>query len=184
VTKLDKKRRTFTVLLGILLAVDVGLAAYLIWPGGSSASTRSEVQKLRQDYLLKFKQTAPLIGMDKKLDLTRVDIKKFDAERTAAHWSQISNEVHKLAHEHGVSLQDIHYKPEDSGIPGIQQVEIDTGIAGDYVKIARFINALERDKLLFVINTIALRGQTSQQGQPGGGVELQISFQTFLRETA
>ena len=182
-TNLQQKRRTFTVLLAILLAVDVGLAAYLIWPGGSSASTRTEVQKLRQDYWLKFKQTSPLIGMDKKLDQTRVDIKKFDAEKTAARWSQISNEVHKLAHETGVSLQDIRYKPEDSGIPGIQQVLIDTGIGGDYVKIARFINALERDKLLFVINQIGLRGQNAQQGQPGGVVELQISFQTFLRET-
>jgi len=183
VTNLDRKRRTFTVVLAILLAVDIGLAAYLIWPGGSSASTRTEVQQLRQNYLLKLKETLPLIGMDKKLDQTRVDIKKFDAERTATHWSQISVEVHKLAHENGVSLQDIRYKPDDSGIPGIQQVLIETEIAGDYVKIARFINALERDKLLFVINQIALHGQSAQQGQPGGGVQLQIGFQTFLRET-
>jgi hypothetical protein len=46
------------------------------------------------------------------------------------------------------------------------------------LKLAHFINALERDKLLFVINQITLSAPS------GGVVQLQMKFQTFLKEAA
>jgi len=176
VSSLKNIRTRFTLLLAILLAIDVGLVAYLVWPGRSDA--RAEERQLQQEYLVKTRQVTPLIGMDKKLDQTRDAIKAFSADRVLGRWSQISNELHRLAQQSGVSLQSIQYKPEDSGIPNLQVVGIETGIAGDYVKLAHFINALERDKVLFVINQVSLRGQQ------GGTVELQLSFETFLKEAA
>ena len=175
-TSLKKLRTRFTLILAILLAIDVGLVAYLLWPGRSDA--RAEERQLQQEYLVKSRQVAPLIGMDKKLERTRDDIKAFNSDRVLGRWSQISNELHKLAQQSGVSLESISYKPEDSGIPNLQVVTIGTGIGGDYVKIVHFINALERDKVLFVINQIEL------QAQQGGMVELKISFETFLKEAA
>jgi hypothetical protein len=55
---------------------------------------------------------------------------------------------------------------------------VDTTVTGDYLKVARFINAMEQAKLLFIIDKISL---TSEEG---GKVTLQITFDTFLRETA
>ena len=69
------------------------------------------------------------------------------------------------------------YKPDDTGIPNLRVIAIDTGIAGDYLKIARFINAVERDKFVFVINQINFRA-----GPQGGTVQLQINCETFLQE--
>ena len=175
-TRMQKIRTRFILFIAVLLAVDIGLVAYLIWPGRSDS--RAEERQLQQEFMVKTRQVAPLFGMDKKLGQTRDDIKAFYAERVLGHWSQISNELHRLAQENGVSLQTIQYKPEDAGLPNLQLVVIETGIAGDYVKIAHFINALERDKILFVINQVALRAQQ------GGNVELQISFETFLKEAA
>src|SRR5579864_6953371 len=172
---MQKTRRKFIVLLAILLAVDAGMVTYLFWPG---SNLRAEEQQLRQQYLVTARQVEPLRGIEKKLEDTRANLKTFYDQRVLGHWSQISNELHKLAQENGVSLQAIKYKADDSGLPNLQTVTIETGIAGDYLKIVRFINALERDKLLFVINVIALRGQT------GGTVELQINFETFLKEAA
>ena len=51
-------------------------------------------------------------------------------------------------------------------------------MSGDYSKIPRFINALERDKMLFLITQLSLNGQE------GGVVQVQIKFDTFLKETA
>lgn len=174
-TGMRKKRANFMVLLGVLLAVDAGLVAYLLWPG---ANLHAEDQQLRQQGQVMERQVQPLIGIEKKLEDTRANLKKFYDQRVLGQWSQISNEVYKLAQENGVTLQAIKYKADDSGLPNLQTITIDTGISGDYMKIVHFISALERDKPLFVINLVALRGQT------GGAVELQISFQTFLKETA
>ena len=44
-------------------------------------------------------------------------------------------------------------------------------------KVARFINALEQDKFVFIINQITLNGSE------GGLVSLQIKFETFLKQT-
>lgn len=170
----------FIVLIAILLVMDVALVAYLFWPGSSNqASRQAEEQQLRQDLAIKTQQVAPLIGIDRKLVGTRADIKKFYAERVPAHWSQISGELHKLEQANGISEQGFRFAPpEDTGLPDLQRVKIETTVSGDYGKIARFINALERDKSLFVIN------QVSVTGQPAGTVQLQIKFETFLKGAA
>lgn len=160
--------------LAVLLAIDVGLALYRWWP---SANLHAEEQQLRQQHTATERQVAPLKGIEKKLEDTRASLKTFYDQRVLGQWSQISNELYKLAQENGVTLQSIKYKVDDSGLSNLQTVTIETGISGDYLKIVKFITSLERDKLLFVINQVALRGQT-------GAVELQISFETFLKETA
>lgn len=172
---MQKLRNRFIVLLAILLVIDVGLVVYLLWP---RSDAHAEEQQLQQQVLVMTRQVAPLHGIEKKLEDTRTNFKTFYGDRVLGHWSQISSELHKLAQANGVTLQAIKYKADDSGLPNLQVVSIETGIAGDYLKIVHFINALERDKLLFVINLVALRGQT------GGTVELQISFETFLKEAA
>jgi type IV pilus assembly protein PilO len=171
-------RRRFTLLVAILLAFDVALITYLLWPASSASARDQEERQLQQDLAVKTRQAAPLHGIDDKLKDTRSSIKKFYAERILSQSSQISTELHRLAQENGVTMQGVHYKVEEAGLPNLQRVSIDTGIAGDYLKIARFINALERNKLLFVINQVTLSAPA------GGVVQLQIKFQTFLKESA
>ena len=173
-------RRVFIVLIAVLLVVDVALVAYLFWPGGSNqASRKAEEQQLRQELTMKTQQVAPLKDIDKKLVGTRADIKKFYAERVSNHWSQISSELHKLEQANGISEQGFRFAPpEDTGLPNLQRVKIETGVSGDYGKIAHFINALERDQLLFVINQVSVTGQAT------GTVQLQIKFETFLKGAA
>jgi hypothetical protein len=57
----------------------------------------------------KTRDNAPLHGIENKLTETRANIKKFYAQRVVNQSSQISNELHRLAQESGISLQTIHY---------------------------------------------------------------------------
>jgi Tfp pilus assembly protein PilO len=172
-------RNRLTLLMAVLLAIDVALVAYLLWPGTSNKEVRhEEEQKLQQELAQKTRDNAPLHGIENKLTETRANIKKFYAQRVVNQSSQISNELHRLAQESGISLQTIHYKADPSGLPNLERVNIETAVAGDYLKIAHFINALERDKLLFIIDQIAL------SAPPGGLVQLQIKFETFMKEAA
>lgn len=174
--KLERIRTIIIYLLGLLLLVDAGLAVYLLWPGGGSGPRRAEEQQLQQELAQKSKEATPLIGIDKTLVNTRADIKKFYDERVPEYWTQISGELHKLEQENGIPAQAYRYNTVDSGLPDLELVQVDTGVATDYVKIAHFINALERDKYVFLIKQVSVTQQPAT-----GTVQFQIKFETFLK---
>ena len=39
---------------------------------------------------------------------------------------------------------------------GVRRVEIDADLAGDYLQLVRFINALERDQVFFLVDSVCL----------------------------
>lgn len=175
--RLSRMQAIFISVLAVFLVLDIGLIAYLVW-GGNKESRRIDEKQLQDTLRLEKLQATPLNGIDKKLLDTRVAIKKFYAERIPAFWSEISSELHKLEQENGISEKSsIRYASEDTGLPDLQRVKIETDVAGDYLKIAHFINALERDKLLFLIQQVSVTGQA-------GTVQLQIKFETFLKGAA
>lgn len=175
-TRLETLRRIILFLLGFLLLVDAGLAVYLLWPGGSGAARRAQEQQLQQELAQKSKDVAPLVGIDKTLVSTRAQIKKFYEDRVPPSWSQISSELHKLQQENGIPTESYRYTTQDSGLPDVELVEVDTGVNTDYGKIAHFINALERDKYIFLIKQVSVSQQPTT-----GTVQFQIKFETFLK---
>jgi len=164
----------------VLGVVDLVLVGYLVW--SSQANKLAQEQALQQKAAALTREVAPLEGIDQKLAQTRVDVKKFYEEKVPSQVSEISQHLVKLAQDTGVTTQGFHYDQEKpqadkADLPGIQRIAIDTTVSGEYSKVAGFINALERDRFVFIITQIAL---TSAEG---GGVSLQIKFETFLRET-
>ena|SRR5579862_5641043 len=138
----------FIALLAAFVVIDAALITYLLWPGASNPAVRkAEEQQLRQQLKTTIAEVGPLRGIDQKLVNTRADIKKFYADRIPVYWSQIAGELHKLETANGVSEASIHYMMKDTELPNLQRIEIDTGVASEYTKIAHFINALERDPL-------------------------------------
>jgi type IV pilus assembly protein PilO len=57
----------------------------------------------------------------------------------------------------------------------LTEMSIDARLAGDYRPLVQFINALERDKMFFVIDGVTLNGQQS------GTVNLRLRLTTYLR---
>lgn len=181
---LDNVKRRFTLVLASLGAVDLILIVYLLWPGVSPAAKLAREEALREQETTLSREVAPLKGIDKKLTQTRVDVKKFYEQKIPTEFSEISRHLEKLIQETGVTTQGIHFNQERSDqakndLPDVQRVTIDTTVTGEYTKIARFINALEQDKFVFIINQITL---SSSEG--GNTVSLQIKFETFLKQPA
>lgn len=168
-------RQRFIAGGAILGAINLALIAYLLW-GGSSTPSPDVLQKKYTDLkadVARWETNNP--------DKTRADLKQFYAADLPARFSQISEQVDKLTHEAGVNAPSIQYprtSEEKGALPDVQEVRIETNVSGDYEKVARFINALEQDKMLFIIEKISLTGQQ------GGMVSLQITFSTFLRQDA
>ena len=172
------KNRFFIVLAG-LGVINLVLIGYLLWPGNSSAGRKAQEESLRQQYHNLNHEVAPLKDIDAKLVQTRGEINSFYRDSIPTRWSVISSELEKLMKEAGVTpAQSIHYvteKSEKDDLPDVQRISIDTSISGEYAKVARFINLMEQDRLLFIIQQVSLRGQE------GGTVTLQIKVTTFLK---
>jgi len=179
---LDRVKTKFTLILVILILVDVALIAYMFWPGSSPSSRQAQENTLQQKETSLSHEVAPLHDLDKQLAETRVDVKKFYEQKIPSQSSEISQHLEKLVQETGVTTQGFHYEEKSSDkdkleLPDVQRICIDTTVSGEYSKVARFINALEQDKYVFIISQIALTGAEN------GGVSLQIKFETFLKET-
>jgi len=173
------RQRVFTV-LAILGFICAGFLVYLLWPGSSISAQREQAEALQQQYKSLSREVEPLNGIEGKLMQTRADIKNFYKDTVPSRASEISLRLEKISQDAGVQNQGIRYSSKTTSdkndLPGLQRLEIDTSVSGEYPKLAHFINAIERDKVLFVIDQVTL---TSQQS---GMVTLQIKLHTFLKE--
>ena len=182
-SNLAKTRQKFTLIVAVLGTMSLLLVIYLLLPGSSASGRAAQELSLQTQVKTLTRDVAPLHDIDQKLAKTRGDVQWLYAQKVPAQFSQISQHLEKLVQEAGVTTQGIHYtedktsKTEKHDLPDVQRIDIDTTVTGDYAKVARFINAMEQDKFVFIIDQISLNSQES------GIISLQIKFQTFLKES-
>jgi cbb3-type cytochrome oxidase subunit 3 len=172
-------RRRFWIATVVLSLVSVALLAYLLRPGSSAAAQEAQEASLQQRVnLLKNEVEKRKSSNPQK---TREDLKNFYAEDVPVRSSQVSEQFEKIVKDTGVTAPAIRYSPEaqdKTSLPSVQQIKVETTVTGDYAKVAKFINAMEQARLLFIIDKVSLTGQE------GGNVTLQITFTTFLKASA
>lgn len=173
---LRQTRHKLKVAAIAMLCVDAVAAVVLLSPlVGSSASRKEELQRLTMEQRQKTKQVEPLRGLDKKVALAKQEIDEFYRDRIPTRESVISDSMGKLAAQNGVKLGQVKYETKDPEQVGLTPVLMEANCQGDYLHVVRFINALERDKTFFLVNTVVL-GDAQ-----GGTVKLQMKLESYLR---
>jgi type IV pilus assembly protein PilO len=173
---LKQTRNRFKVAIATLVLLDIAAVAVLLTPVAGSQETRQ--QELRQLWLtLKARESAPWRGLDKKIPQAKRQIDDFYGQRFPDEYSAISSDLGKVASETGVRMSAGKYSQKDSAIEGLQRVEVEAQLSGNYLQLVRFINALERNQLFFIVDDLQLGGEQ------GGIVRLQIKLETYLRTT-
>ena len=81
----------------------------------------------------------------------------------------------RLAATEGITIGQAKYKVGAPGTGNLLPVEMEADLSGNYISLAKFINALERDQMFFIINSITLGGE--QQGP----VKLNMKLETYLK---
>jgi hypothetical protein len=165
--------------VAVLLVITLYLAAQLllVWQGLGSRDQAALDQARLQ---MKAAEIAakPLRGLDGKLAGSTADADEFYQKRLPFAYSQVLTELGALSKHEGVRLMHVQYAQApvlSSGNYGLTELRLDANVTGDYRPSVQFINAAERDKLFFVINTINLTGQQ------GGAVNLRLRMTTYLR---
>jgi type IV pilus assembly protein PilO len=172
-------RRKVSVVLGALLLVDVLALVALFSPlVGSTNSRQAELNQLRAELKSKTLEVKPLGGLDEKIKSARQQIATFYKDRLPARESDVSSELGKVASTHSVRIATAKYELKDTGRAGISALHVEANLEGDYIHLVRFINALERDRVFFVVNSVSL-GEAQ-----GGQVRLQLKLDAFLKAGA
>ena len=163
------------VAFAVLLVLAIGLAIRMGLDWAAMDSHSNDVLAGKQIELKALElQTAPLRGLDQRVDKSRQQMQAFDQKRIPANYSLISTRIGDLEVASGVRLSRVQYtqgKPDS----GLTEISMDAGISGDYPSIMRFVNSIERDQTFFIIRAMTLTGQQS------GQVNLRMQLSTWLR---
>ncbi len=189
---LRETRKKLKIGMAALAAVDIIALAIFFSPiVGSETSRRDQLTAQWKELQLKTREVEPLKGLDKKIPVARTQIDQFYKVRFSSQQSDVSGDLGKLAQESGVKITEIKYKEKqdegsgakeirgiDPAVVGLRQVQIDAGFEGNYLQLIRFVNALERNKLFFLVDSVELGGQES------GVVQLKMKLETYLKTGA
>lgn len=154
-----------TILLGIRVGLD--------WRTTSTSNVDAMASRQAELRTLQI-QTAPLRGLDKKVELSRKQIDTFYEKRVPPSYSAILEQLGQLQSKSGVRLARGGYT-QAAGSGDLTEIRMDFGLSGDYSAIMRFINGLERSQTFFIIRAMNLAGQQ------GGMVNLRLQVSTWLR---
>jgi len=173
---LRQTRKSIKVALGVMAGVDLlALIVYVSPLVGSTEGRRQEINQLQVELTTKTRQVAPLKDLPQKVHLASQQITEFYKKRIAGQNSQIPAEFGKLASANGVTIDQVKYKLAEDRMGKLQPVEMEADLMGNYSSLARFINALERDDMFFIINSVTLGGE------PQGTVKLNVKLEAYLK---
>jgi Tfp pilus assembly protein PilO len=174
--ELQGSRRKLQIVIAAMVLVDLVAVGVLFSPlVGSAESRRATMSELTAELQKKTREVEPLKGIDKKIVLAKGQIGQFYQDRFASRDSELTAELGKIASENGVRILQAKYKQEDPTNWGIVPTEIEGNFSGDYLQLVRFINALERSKQFFTVDSISLAGENT------GPVKLDVKMHSYLR---
>jgi len=145
----------FAVFLVAVIGLSIRFALDWSATSGSSADALAAKQINLKAIDL---ETAPLRGLDKRVEDSRSQMLAFNQKRIPRNYSSIAARIGELALKGPVHLSRVQYT---QGKPGsdLTEISLDAGITGEYPQIMRFVNSLERDRTFFVIRAMSLTGQ-------------------------
>lgn len=173
---LRKTRKNLKTALAVMVGVDLLAAIVYFSPlVGSAETRRQEMNILQTELITKTREVAPLKDLPKKVVLAGHQISDFYKKRFPTQESQILTEFGKVAAANGVKIDQGKYKLKEAEVGGLEPVEMEWNLAGNYSSLAHFINALERDDMFFIVDSVTLGGQ------PQGQVRLDMKVETYLK---
>jgi type IV pilus assembly protein PilO len=172
-------RRNLYAIGAILIVVDIAAIFVLLSPNGNvNLAKQDEFNQLRLQVQSKARTVVPPDQVQQRVEEARKQIAQFAQERLPGQPSELSVELGKLAADSGVHLGSVRYQEVDSDVPAVRRFQLTATISGDYLQEVKFINALERSRHFYVINSVTLGEQ-----QPGA-VRLGVNVDAYLKETS
>jgi type II secretion system (T2SS) protein M len=181
------EKRLIIGALAVLLLVDGAFAYYSMKlsqarrnPQEVLAAEKTQVELLRAD-VKRAKE------IQKKIPEYVKAFDRYEGDLPSASKgnSVISEELTSVAKTTHVQLEDQRFHKKD--VPGrdLQEIELDATVGGDYANIVRFLNALQRSKNTYIVDSLGLESETATQGNAAPsptGLKVNLHLRTFFRK--
>lgn len=180
----SRRRAIFTV-LGLLVAADIALGAYS-WQLASAPYTspkQFDALSIRLDALRANIQSAQKIK--DAMPQTKSDCDKFEhaLPPESAGSSSMATELDDIAKQSGLRVEGFSFKPKEVPDHGVTEENIDATVSGDYAAVARFVNALQRSQKFYIMDGLAVSGD-SQTQKANGPLRVTMHLRTYFRMAA
>lgn len=181
--KLDLRdiRTKMLLVAGVLILLDVAAIGLLLSPAGRSVYAQTQrFEQLRRDRIEKARAVLPAQDMRQKIETARDQEAAFNQQRLTARYSAMSELLAQIASEAGVRVSDVKYDehPSKDTPRGYDAIGITMQVQGSYTQDMRFINAVERQKSLLLIDAVGFSGMKGDQ------LAVSIHLSTYLRSAA
>ena len=174
-------RTQLLIVAGVVLLFAVAAIAVLLSPAGRSRDVRVQLyEQLRLEKIAKSKRAASTRGMEAKIAEAREQEAAFTQDRLASRYSAMSEQLSKIAHDAGVKVSDVKYdeRTGKEAPPGYESIGITVQVRGTYAQDMRFINEVERQKMLLLIDAVGF------SGMQGEDLTVSVHLSTYLRSAA
>jgi hypothetical protein len=179
-------RTQLLIVVGLLVLLDVAAIAVLLSPirrGGEARQSR--YRQLQLEKAATSQAAAATQGMEQKIASAAEQEAAFNRERFMGRYSEMSETLSRIAREAGVRVSDVKYgatsqdeRDKQKTPAGYEGLEILMQVHGSYTQNMRFINALERQKTLLLIDDVGFGGMK------GDELTVSVHLTTYLRSAA
>jgi hypothetical protein len=163
-----RKRAILGAVIFLVLA-DVALAAYS-WRLASAPHTPEQqliVEKKQHDVLKADIKRAQDIR--DKMPAIQKDCEQFEQSlfQAKSGYSSVTSELDGIAKKAGILLEDRGFKQTEIAGRGLEEVLIDASVTGDYTNVIHFLNSVQRSANLYVVDSLTLATENTNQGPAG-----------------
>jgi len=177
--------RFWLQLIGAVLALLNGAALFFYFdpPGGSRKELAQEGFEVRRQIVATRSKMLRLQSVSAKVqtgntESTAFETKYFLPKRTA--YSAVIAELQRIAGASGLQQREwVSSEEPIEGAPDLALLNIAANYEGPYQNLMRFLYEADRSPMLLMLDTL-----TAAPQQKGGEINVQIRFQTIIKEEA
>jgi Type II secretion system (T2SS), protein M subtype b len=174
-------RTQLLTIVAVLLLLDLAAIGVLVSPFGRSRGARQQrFEQLRLEKIVKTRDASATQGMAEKIATAREQEAAFNRDHLTSRYSTMSEQLSSIAQDAGVKVSDVKYAEhaEKNAPQGYDSVRITMRVHGSYTQDMRFINAVERQKMLLLIDAVEFSGMQGDQ------LTVLVHLTTYLRSAA
>ncbi len=166
----------------VVVALDAALGLYL-WRTAAShpQAERAALEKLRERHRVAGDDLQRAERIERRLpDVERECNRFFVAQflNTSTGYSSVVQDLGDIAKQAGLPPSTIGFKQHEVEKRGVVEVEVNASVEGDYQALVRFINGLERNEHLYLIDSLSLTAGQDKR------IKLALQMKTYFRAAA
>ena len=178
-SNIPQNRRRFQIAAGVLAGLCViAIAATLYFGSQSGRGQQQDFDTTRAQVQSRMRTVIPPSAVQGRVEQARTQIDDFYKTRLASEPSAVYVELGKLASANRVHIGGAKYELSETELPNVQMMSIEATLGGSYIDTIKFINAIERSKMFFIVDGVGL------DQEQGGGVHLSVKLEAYVRGRA